>query len=289
IDRDIPARINHTTMLVNSPMNNPEYRTEHQIETGTALGPGKMPILVSTKTYTRDDLEVMLNVRQLYILLDNFGVLRLCSRFMRQQTGMQEMDFYQKLLDIAGRPQKQVQWPVLNTLVNWGQHLMTPVYSWALVLDELRLFLVQECGVPDDGALDSILMAQHALLPAHGRAYPYSVELSHDVVAWHTQMLAAKAAGHWRDWQMVVPPLSEFPAGRLDVNDKDGWVTDMLGCELELSSAGVNWDMDSGIGRARVDQISIPPGSRRKSYRWARLDYSSLFVAYGVSSSSRRT
>jgi hypothetical protein len=200
----------------------------------------------------------MLNIRQLYMLLDNFGVLRLCARFVRQQTGMTEMEFYQKLLVGTGLPAQERQWPLLNTLVNYGQHLMAPIYSWALVLDELRLFLVQECGVPDDGALDTILLAQHALLPAHGRVYPFSVELRHDVVAWYSQMLAAKAAGHWRDWQMVVPPLSQFVAVRLDVNDQNGSVANMLGCDIELSSAGVNWDMDSGIARARVDQEFNP-------------------------------
>src|SRR5690606_18621094 len=41
IDRDMPARINHTTLLVNSPMNHPRYREEHAIETASPLGPGK--------------------------------------------------------------------------------------------------------------------------------------------------------------------------------------------------------------------------------------------------------
>ncbi|MEZ5503561.1 MAG: hypothetical protein R3E50_13220 [Halioglobus sp.] len=258
IDRDIQARINHTTLLVNSPMNSPDYRTEHQIVTGTEIGPGKMPVLVSTKTYTRDDLNRMLDIRQLYILLDNFGVLRLCARFVRQQTGMAEMEFYQKLLNEAGQSEHEARWPLLNTLVTWGQHMMSPVYSWALVIAELRQFLVQECAVPDDSALDAILAAQHALMPAHGRVYPFVVELPHDVVAWHSQMLSAKAAGHWRDWQMVVPPLSSYGPGRLEVNDVNGSVANTLGCDLELSANGVNWDMDSGIARARVDQEFNP-------------------------------
>ena len=164
------------------------------------------------------------------------------------------MEFYQKLLTETGEIVHEVQWPLLNTLVNFGQHLMAPVFSWALVLDELRRFLVQECSVPDDSALDAIMQAQHALLPANGRTYPYVLELPHDVVAWYSQMIAAKAAGHWRDWQMVVPTLSEYGANRLEVNDEGGWATSMLGCDLEMSSFGVSWDMDSGIGRARVEQ-----------------------------------
>ena len=256
IDRDIQARINHTTLLVNSPMNSPDYRAEHQIKTGTEIGPGKMPVLVSTKTYTRDDLNVMLDIRQLYILLDNFGVLRLCSRFVRQQTGMTEMAFYQALLNQAGSA--EAKWPLLNTLVTWGQYMMMPIYSWRLLIDELRLFLIQELAVPNDSALDAILQAQHALLPAHGRVFPCFVELRHDVVSWHAQMLAAKAAGHLRDWQLVVPPLSSFGPGRLEVDDKDSSVANTLGCDVEMSSNGVNWDMDSGIGRARVDQEFNP-------------------------------
>ncbi len=265
IDRDIPARINHTTMLVNSPMNAPDYRAEHQLETSAPLGPGSQPVLVSTKTYTRDDLALMLDLREVFNLLDNFGVLRLCARFMRQQTGMTEMAFYRKLHDGMDRPPRQAQWPLLSTLVNWGPHIMGPVYSWQLLLDELREFLVEECGVPDNSALDAILKAQHALLPAHDREFPYSVELPHDVVAWHDQMLAAKEEGHWRDWQHVIPPLSEFGPGRLEVNDEGGWVTDMLGCDIELSSAGVNWDMDSGIGRARVSQDFTPAWEKEEA------------------------
>jgi radical SAM superfamily enzyme YgiQ (UPF0313 family) len=253
IDRDIPARINHTTLLVNSPMNNPEYRAKHQIETGSELGPGKMPVLVSTSSYSREDLGTMLDLRQVYILLDNFGVMRLCSRFVRQQTGLSEMNFYHKVFNEAGSYELQHKWPLLNTLVHYGQHLMAPPYSWALLYAELREYLIQECGVPEGSALDTIITTQRAIMPSYGRVFPYHVELQHDVVAWHSQMLAAKAAGHWRNWQEVVPALSSFGPGTLAVNDINGMVTQSLGCRLDINAGGVNWDMDSGIGRARVD------------------------------------
>ncbi len=253
IDRDIQARINHTTMLVNSPMNNPDYRAEHQIETGTELGPGKMPVLVSTKTYTRDDMDLMYNYRQLYILLDNFGIMRLISRFVHQQTGMTEMGFYGQLLEKTGQDSQQHLWPLLNTFVNHGQDLMAAPYSWRLLFDELREFLIQECGISEDSALDTALDAQHALLPSFGRQYPFTLELEHDVVAWHSRVLAVKSSGHRRDWPMIVPPLSSFEPGTLEVEDVDGAVTKLIGCDLEISAVGTNWDMKSGISRARVD------------------------------------
>ena len=258
IDRDIQARINHTTMLVNSPMNSPEYRAEHQIETSTELGPGKMPVLVATKTYTREDLEMMMALRNLYLLLDTFGVMRLCSRFVRQQTGMTEMQFYQDVFLETSRQGRQHLWPLLNTLVNYGHDLMAPPYSWALLYAELRRFLIKECGVPDDSALDAILSVQLSIMPAYDRTYPHTVELPHDVEAWHAQMLAAKDAGHWKDWHTVVPPLSSFGPGRLEVNDVNGSVTRLLGCDIGLSSGGVNWerlDLDYNVAGFAQDDI----------------------------------
>lgn len=252
IDRDIPARINQTTLLVNSPMNSPDYRAEHEITTGAEPGPGRTPVLVSTKTYTREDMARMMSFRDVYLLLDNFGVMRLCSRFVRQQTGMTETEFYQALLTKAGSYNRQHKWPLLNMLVNYGHELMAPTYSWALLYAELREFLVAECNVPDDSALDAILLAQHAVQPTHGRKFPVTIELPHDVVAWHVEMLRYKAAGYWQDWHVKTSPLSSFGPGRLEVNDVDGSVTRSLGCDVEMNAVGVNWDMDSGIARARL-------------------------------------
>jgi radical SAM superfamily enzyme YgiQ (UPF0313 family) len=260
IDREMPARINHTTLLVNSPMNNPDYREEHQIKTGSELGPGKMPVLVSTRTYTRDDLAKMIAIKNIYLLLDNFGVMRVCSRFVRQQVGMTEMEFYRLLLETTSYEGKERNWPLLNALVNYGHDLMAPVYSWALVFNELRRFMINKCGVPEDSALDAVLTAQRALLPTHGRTFPDVVELPHDVVAWHAQMLAVKGDGHRKDWQSIAPPLSSFGPGRLEVNDINGTVTKLLGCDITISAVGVNWDMDSGVARARVDMHRMTSG-----------------------------
>ena len=254
IDRDIQARINHTTLLVNSPMNDPVYMEEHQIETGVKLAPGKTPHIVSTSTFTEEEMKQMLVIRDLYILLDNFGVLRLCSRFVRQQSGMREIDFLLKLQEEAGQEGNENTWPILNTLVNSVCNMMAPPYSWALMIDELRSFMVSCLGIPDDSALDAVMRTQHALLPAFGREYPLVLDLPHDIVEWHTQMLAAKTTGSWQDWQTIVPPLSEFGPGKIEVNDSDGFVTSMIGCAIESSGIGINWDLDSGVGRARVSQ-----------------------------------
>ena len=96
----------------------------------------------------------------------------------------------------------------------------------------------------------SVLRAQRALLPAHGRRFPEVVPLAHDVVAWHHDMLVAKAQGHHGDWPEVVPRLASYGAGELIVDDPDHVVDTSIGLNRELNVVGVNWELDSPLSRA---------------------------------------
>lgn len=250
IEREVPARINHTALLVNSPMNDPSYLAEHGIETAAPVGPGLNSVVISTSSFTRDDYAAMERLRLAFVMYENFGVLRHVSRFLRHETGTREIDFYQGIR--IATEADPVTWPALYALAVFGPSMMTAPASWALVMDDLRRFLVSEHGVADDTALTSVLRAQHALLPAHGRRFPDVVTLPHDVVAWNTAMLSAKERGHRADWPDVVPRLRDFGPCDLTVEDP-GHVTDTsLGLNSELSVVGVNWELDSPLSRARV-------------------------------------
>ncbi len=221
IEREVPARVNHTTLLVNSPMNEPAYRAQHRIETSHPIGPGTGPdaTVIATTSFTRDDYGEMARLRDSFSLFENWGVLRLVSRFVRQETGVREMDFYRRLRSAAVA--NSSRWPTLYALVELGTALMAPPYSWSLVFDELGRFLVRELGVADDAALASLLRAQRAILPEHGRTLPEVLELQHDVVAWYQAVLLAKGDGDHADWTGVVPGLAAFGPGTLTVGDPD--------------------------------------------------------------------
>jgi hypothetical protein len=251
INREIPARINHTTLLVNSPMNDSSYLAEHQIEVAEAPGPGQNSLVLSTSTFTRDDYKTMEQLRLGFMLYENYGVLRHVSRFVRQETGIREIDFYQGIR--ARTEERQGAWPALYVLVQLGSSMMTAPYSWALVMDDLRRYLGSELGVTDDSALESILSTQRALLPAHGRQFPEVVHLKHDVVAWHRAMLAAKGQGHQTDWPDVVARLAEFGPAEFVVDDPDHIVDTSLGMNRELNVVGVNWEFDSPLSRAQLE------------------------------------
>ncbi len=250
IDRELPARINHTTLLINSPMNDPDYLAEHQIKTTTPIGPGNLPFVTSTSSFTRDDWRAMDKLRLSFMLFENYGVLRHVSRFVRQETGVREIDLYRRLgAEAEADPNR---WPSLFALVTLGPDMMTAPYSWALVIAELRDFLVLEFGVSPGSALESVLAAQHALLPAHGRQFPVTLELDHDVAAWNVALVAAKEAGLLQTWPGTVPRLGEFGPGELTIDDPDHIADSSLGMHVESTMIGVNWEYDSALSRARL-------------------------------------
>ncbi len=250
IDRELATRVNLTTLLVNSPMNEPSYLEKHQIKTLIPVAPGKQAVLASTATYTEADLATMDKLKQAYTLFENFGVLRTITRFVRQETSANEMEFYHKLmLDSA----ENNQWPMLYILTHYVSSLMAPPVSWYLVMEEVGRYLQEEYGLQDSPALRSILAAQLASIPAHDRALPETVNLECDVVAWHAAMLAEKSSGNRQGWESVVPRLSSYGPGTLTVDDPFGITQSAVGISKDLNSFGISWELESPLHRARVD------------------------------------
>ncbi|MCB1688405.1 MAG: radical SAM protein [Halioglobus sp.] len=250
IDRELSTRVNLTTLLVNSPMNEPAYLEKHKIKTLIPVAPGKQAVLASTATYTEDDLATMTRLKQAYTLFENFGVLRTITRFVRQETAVSEMEFYHKLLEDAADDKR---WPMLFVLNHYVSSLMAPPVSWYLVMEEMGRYLQEEYGMEDSPALRSILAAQLASIPAHDRALPETVNLECDVVAWHAAMIEEKASGNRQGWGDVTPRLSSYGPGTLTVDDPFGITASSVGISRDLNSFGISWELESPLHRARVD------------------------------------
>jgi hypothetical protein len=248
IDREVQVRIPRTTLLVNSPMNDPDYRSEYQIVTNTAPGPGKIPLVVSTSTFTRDDYREMTRLRLDFLLFENFGVLRQVARFVHQETGVREVDFYDRLRrDAEADPNR---WPHLYLTVAMVPETMCAPVSWRLVIDELHEYLVGVLGVADDGALRTVLTVQHALLPAHGRSLPIALDLEHDFAAWQAAVLAVKESPDRQAWTTLVPRLAAFGPGEFKIDDSSGSVATAIGADIEMHGFGLNWEYESPVRRA---------------------------------------
>jgi radical SAM superfamily enzyme YgiQ (UPF0313 family) len=102
-DRDVRVRANPTQLLPNSPMNDPEYRAEH----GITAKPGE--ILREAASFTRAEWDEMDRLRRAYYIFDNWGVLRYVARYVRRETGLHEVDFYDRISSAAAAD--PTSWP----------------------------------------------------------------------------------------------------------------------------------------------------------------------------------
>ena len=264
IDREMRARVYPTELLVNSPMNEPDYREFNQIKTANAIsetwktsinGGRAAPLVVSTSSFTRDDYELMDTYRQQFFVFENFGVLRQVARFVRQEAGLREMDFYREL-GVAARGDRS-RWPAIAfTFESLGDHLVAPS-SWRFFIDEIRDYLVSVLGIADDTALDTVLAVQHALLPSRDREFPFAIELPHDFAAWHQTMRRLKLNGASQDWADKAPRLSTYGPAHFEVSDPQDVSRSGMGHPL-LSANESDWEMASPVGRTLTFLQTVP-------------------------------
>src|SRR5262249_7618955 len=139
IDREVIAKIHPTQLLVNSPMNEPGYRLKHGIE----AEPGAL--VTSTATYTRRDYDEMQKLGRVFLLLEKFGVLRHVARYVRQEVGIREVDFFERLWHDSRSD--RVRWAVTAFTLEAVPGLMVPPGSWQLMLNEIRRYLTDVVGV----------------------------------------------------------------------------------------------------------------------------------------------
>ena len=248
-DRDVRIRANPTQLLPNSPMNEPSYREEH----GIVARPGEF--LKETATYTRAEWEDMDELRVAYYVFDNWGVLRYVARHVRRETGMGEVDFYDAVR--AETLRHPDEWPIIATTLRILEGYMAPPGSWGLFIAEVRRYLVDRMGMPDDSALRTTLAVQLAHLPAPRRSFPELLELEHDYTAWQDRLLTAREDGHRDDWEDHTPQLSEFGPATLTVHDPNDICRDDVGKPMgALAFALRSWEMESPVARPRLGAVT---------------------------------
>jgi hypothetical protein len=256
IDREVHARVNPTEVLVNSPMNEPEYRDQFKISLQRPIeddwksrdgnaAPNKA-LIVSTSSFDADDYKHMERWRQLFILMENYGCLRQVARFIRYERGLQEMEFYCQLDEaVSAEPHR---WPTIAFTFNSMKDLMVPPGSWQIFIDEVHDYLVNVLDIPDDSALATVLTVQHALLPARDRSFPQHLELAHDYASWHKSMVQSKQCGWEQDWTPTVSPLRDLGPARFSVDDSQQLSTMGMGVPM-VADADLDWEFESPIGR----------------------------------------
>ena len=245
IDRGVFPRIFMTELLVNSPMNERSYRERYRIMTEPSPD-GSRRLVVSTASYSREEYEDMNNLRMLFLLCDVVGLLRHVAHFVRRETGVREIDFYERLRrDLRDDPDR---WPTLAFSVRALPGLLVPPVSWDLVIREARRYMTEVLWLEDDDSMTTVLAVQHAVLPARNRQMPLTLELAHDYASWHRSMVAATQSGHHADWSTVIPRLREFGPASFRIDDPDQLCAFGIGAAADGDLYG-NFELRSPVSR----------------------------------------
>jgi radical SAM superfamily enzyme YgiQ (UPF0313 family) len=245
VNRDVRVRIHPTQLLPNSPMNDPEYRLEH----GITAEPGEY--VEETNTFTRDEWNAMWRLAMTFLMGDLFGTLRQVAKYVRQETGVGEVEFYERLGNDVHADQDQ--WPALALTTRVVPTMMVPPVSWKIFMDEVRSYLVDVLGLPDDDALDTVMAVQHSLLPAAGRRFPTELDIPHDFATWHRHVMETREDGHRPDWEQVVPHLRDLGPATFSVDDPEDVCHFSVGQHMvTLSLTFASFELRSPVARPRI-------------------------------------
>ncbi len=240
IDREIHYRPNPTQLLVNSPMNDEEYRLEH----GIVAKPGEY--LLESRTYTREDMRVMMDMAEYTIMADRRGTFRELATYVRREIGLPETRFYDQLIE-AGTD--SARWPHLGYVNTVVARAFVPPGSWTAVIEEIGEFMIQ-LGVADDDALATVLAVQRALIPMAGRSFPETLYLPHDYVAWHASVRNARYRVPEGRWVDEVSPLRSFGPGELVIHDDSESCRRVIGIKPRGMWSEIVWELETPIARA---------------------------------------
>ena len=144
-DREVTPRAMEVILLPNSPMNDPDYREEHEIQVD------ERGVVVGTSSYSRDDYDRMLRLRLLFRAADHFGVMRHLLRYLQWERDLRAIDVLDEIdLAVAERGNR---YPLLAFVARMFDVYTMPPVAWEPFFDEMVDFLGDRYGMEVDPEL----------------------------------------------------------------------------------------------------------------------------------------
>ena len=208
--RNLEVTIFRVIVLPNSPMADPAYGRKHEIVTD------EHDLVVSTAAMSGPDMADMRELGCLFDAVHNLGVLRWPLLWLNWEKGLDVVDLlHQMVLDqknggtmTRARSGLPLSYPRL-VHTNFRSKKKAALFDWTAFHDEFAQWLGQGHGIERSSDLDSLLLAQTAIMPVGDeRIYPYETDLPHDVLAWYVDRIKGRNR-----------PLAEYPSVRLEVRE----------------------------------------------------------------------
>lgn len=234
-DQDIAVKAYPTVLLVNSPMADPEYMETYQIKAGEN---GR---LVSTYSYSNDDLREMTALYQLYDICDNASFLRYVLRYLQWDHDIDATDYLHALLRrLREEPERfsTMAWTQAERPLSLGLTFDTH----AMFYNEIARFTMDMYHIAPGDALDTALEVNSAVIPGGGSCHNITLELAHDFAAYFFDHITTAS---------VERPLGDYAPGTLTISDPHNLSQNARGDLWSYDNHQVFWELESVLSRHR--------------------------------------
>lgn len=246
-DLPIEVFVHRTVMLPNSPMADPRYQREHEIEID------ERKRVVATATMSRTDVEIAETICRLFQGVHRFGILRYVVRWFQWEKGLEPLDL---IHDLVANTEIRVEYPLLETLVTDARtasiavtDLVNTLFSfreqmrigssWQLLSAQFIAWVSRRHGFANEDAVNELGQLQARLMPSAERQFPEDIIMTNDVLRWYEDWLAGHGAA-----------LVTYNPGLLQVEDPFGLSNE----PYSVTSTRVSsycWELESALARSR--------------------------------------
>lgn len=242
IDMDVSVKAYPTQLLPNSPMAEPGYMAKYEIKTD------EHSFLTSTFSYTPEDMQRMSALYEVYVMADGYSLLRYVLRFMQWEHGVMAGEFLANLLDDSQTDPDA--YPLLTWAVRYFNEDKSMPSGWANFYQEVYAYITARypstltstaastLAQGQASALATVIAVNQAAMPDDALAYPYTVDLAHDFVAYFTQNAEQRL------------PLESFAPASMTFTDPNKLsVVDLHSAQYD--SHQYFWELHSAVARPK--------------------------------------
>ncbi len=231
-DLDVSLKAYPTQLLPNSPMADPEYIEKYKIKVD------QDDFLISTYSYSEDDLKEMKLMYQIYTVADGYSLLRYVLRFLQWDHNIKATTVLDEIRKIVHEGDKA--YPRIVFAFRFFETDKCMPGGWSCFYDEIAHLVYSLYGVDRDSALDTVLKLNEMAMPEETRSYPVTLKVEHD---FERYFLA-------RNSKQSDDRLQDYTASAIEFDDPDG-MSNINSRYIQYDSHQFFWEVRSNIARAK--------------------------------------
>jgi len=234
-DLDVSLKAYPTQLLPNSPMADPDYVKKYEIEVD------EHDFLVSTFSYTKNELDEMKALYSIYTIADGYSLLRYVLRFLQWDHNIKAIDFLSCISDVIKK--KSALYPRIIFAFNFFETDKFMPGGWKCFYEEIADLAKNKFGILRDTALDTVLTVNEFAMPDDSHRYPVSVTLQHNFEAYFLEYNDKKNEKKPAQLKLYSPSTLLF-------DDFNG-MSNINSYHIQYDTHQFFWEIHSSIARAK--------------------------------------